>query len=476
MSEGKRRQAIAAAALEAFWAALRNDRPTRLTNRQVVALAGDVYRAWAEGEGRERVTAVQLTASGAWVPVTETAEEEAAGFGAALRRLIEKTDAGDLEPTLGPIVSRLLTARGIASVDPDTWEALLEAFALALQDAFAARQRNAEGDFRPDPQAERFPRWEEPKAVQAAVSLLGLVDGWWAERKAVGGSEATHARVRIVMTILGGFLEHDDATRVTTADIVRFKDHRLKTAKPQTVKASDLPALRGVFGWAAENGHLPTNPAKGVTLRLGKTQRVRPKGFTDEEAAAILQAARAVIVTKRIGADTAAIRRWIPWLSAYTGARVGELTQLRKQDLWREGEHWVLRITPEAGTVKNKEARDVPLHPALLEEGFVGFVQAAKAGPLFYRPKEGVSFLKAQQTLRNQVSGFVRETVSDPRVLPTHGWRHRFKTVGISAGIGDRVLDAIQGHAPRTAGDGYGEVTVRAMVDAMAKFPRVDVR
>jgi hypothetical protein len=36
-------------------------------------------------------------------------------------------------------------------------------------------------------------------------------------------------------------------------------------------------------------------------------------------------------------------------------------------------------------------------------------------------------------------------------------------------------LDAIQGHAPRTAAEGYGEVTVKAMAQAMERVPRVEV-
>ena len=59
-----------------------------------------------------------------------------------------------------------------------------------------------------------------------------------------------------------------------------------------------------------------------------------------------------------------------------------------------------------------------------------------------------------------------------PRVA-MHGFRHRFKTIGLEAGISTRVLDAIQGHAARTAGDSYGDVTVKAMAMAMEKVPRV---
>lgn len=65
----------------------------------------------------------------------------------------------------------------------------------------------------------------------------------------------------------------------------------------------------------------------------------------------------------------------------------------------------------------------------------------------------------------------------DPNVAPMHGFRHRFKTVGMDLGVPSRILDTLQGHAARTAGDGYGDVTVKAIAMAMAmeRIPRVTV-
>lgn len=60
--------------------------------------------------------------------------------------------------------------------------------------------------------------------------------------------------------------------------------------------------------------------------------------------------------------------------------------------------------------------------------------------------------------------------MQDPNVAPNHGWRHRFKTIGMEAGIPPRILDAIQGHAPRTVADGYGEVTLKTMAAEIAKL------
>lgn len=45
----------------------------------------------------------------------------------------------------------------------------------------------------------------------------------------------------------------------------------------------------------------------------------------------------------------------------------------------------------------------------------------------------------------------------------------------IDEGVEMRVLDTIQGHAPRNISEGYGEVTIKAKANAVAKFPAVNL-
>lgn len=59
----------------------------------------------------------------------------------------------------------------------------------------------------------------------------------------------------------------------------------------------------------------------------------------------------------------------------------------------------------------------------------------------------------------NKLSDWLRKSELTPEGLqPNHGWRHAFKTRCRELGISDRVADAIQGHAGRTAGDADGDV------------------
>lgn len=288
-SETKIRNAAAAAYVETVWHSLRATEPTCLSHKQATALAGESYRAWADDQERETTLGITWTPKG-WVPDRATPEEDAEAFKAAaasLDDLVGTGNAARLETAVGPIVDRLLLARGIAGVDHDTRAPLLDAFILALRDAMHHRERNAGGDYSPDPKATRFPEWKrqeaQPKAAQpqATFSLTGLLDDWWREAKAAVRKPSTHESYRNTMASLVAFLGHDDASRVNSEDLLRYKNHRLATINPRTgkhisaktVKDSDLAGLKTSSGWAVSNRRMPTNPATGIAIN---TRTLRP--------------------------------------------------------------------------------------------------------------------------------------------------------------------------------------------------------
>ena len=77
-------------------------------------------------------------------------------------------------------------------------------------------------------------------------------------------------------------------------------------------------------------------------------------------------------------------RRWVPWICAYTGARVNEITQLRPEDFMVHEGIDVIRIIADA--TKRQEYRLVPLHDHLLEQGLLKYVKMRGKLPLFYDP------------------------------------------------------------------------------------------
>jgi integrase len=471
------RHASALAHLEKTWDGLRRGTRT-LTHREAVALAGEWYREVVadheeEPGPHEGWTLNREFLGDALLHFDRAREEYSPAEGVrALEKLIK--------------VDSWLSERNLR-LGLDSRIKFLEQAGRALWKASELLERRAKGDYSPDHFARTFPEWQEeagkPSTPRGGSSLTELFEGWWTEAKALGRKPSTRESYKHTIENLVSFLEHDDAERVTKADVLRFKDHRLasinpRTGKPisaRTVKDSDLAALKTVFGWAVANGKLTSNPAEGVTLKKTKARKLRNKWFTDEEAKEILKAALGV-ERGQMRLETYEAKRWVPWLMAYTGARVGEVAQLRKEDLRSEGGLIYIRITPEAGTVKNDEARNVALHPHLLELGFKEFVEGSKRGHLFLRPTKDGDVLGPLQGLKNRLAEFSRSIVKDPNVVPNHAWRDRFKFVGIESGIEHRILDAIQGHTPRTIGErDYGGVSLKAQAKALVHFPRYEV-
>lgn len=255
-----------------------------------------------------------------------------------------------------------------------------------------------------------------------------------------------------------------------------------------------LSAARTVYRWALRRRLIESNLFEGCVVEVPRrvTTRETGRAFTEAEAQTVLLAAQLVplLPIGAKGSEWAACRRWVPFLCAYTGARVREMTQLRAGDMEKRlGQHgplWVLKVTPDAGTVKTGKARALPVHPHLVEMGFPEFVERVKAAlgqdaPLFFRKPNGPSRNPAYRgpavKARERLAAWVREQgVTDPGISPNHAWRHLFKTVARRAGIEASISrDAVCGYAPRSTAESYEHVTVEDMAEALNGFPRYTV-
>ncbi len=118
----------------------------------------------------------------------------------------------------------------------------------------------------------------------------------------------------------------------------------------------------------------------------------------------------------------------------------------------------------------------MPLHRQIIALGFLDFVKSAKSGPLFHNAAKPEKFLDGARVTSGRLSEWLNRTGLVPEgVQPSHGWRHRFKTMGRELGLSDRVVDAIQGHAGKTGGDGYGDVNIVAMARVIDALPDYDL-
>lgn len=405
------------------------------------------------------------------------------------RELRATGDTDAIVETWGDDAQELAKASGrlINPADSVGFNRLCRALNDAAIDAGEIRLRRQTGDIVPTPpEPVKLAREGDVHvpATDAKVPLLETYDGYSKARQL---SPGVRIEWRRYIEHLVKFVGHDDAA-LLTADVVRqWRDHLLETPgrrgklrSPVTIRDKYLMSLKTTLGWAVDEGKLPENVARAVVLKKPKSVRLRDPGFTDDEALSILRATL-VPVEGRLSRHYALARRWIPWLCAYSGARVNEFSQMRREDLQQVSGVWCVRITPEAGTVKNREARVVPLHPHILAQGFVGVVQSQPPGPIFFSPPKANGAQDGNRRFKKvgeKLAEWVRKDVGiiEPALQPNHAWRHRFKSLSLLHGIEERLADAIQGHAPRTTGRKYGSPPVQAMAEAIAKLPRYGVK
>lgn len=366
---------------------------------------------------------------------------------------------------------QLLRLLGRGQIEANSWLAAdLNGDARIIQDA-----RFAPDQYRLDEQR------QSERSASAPVPIGAMLEGYLKEHQPAPATEKVWRR-HIGHFI--AFLGHDDAAQVTLVDVVAWKSILLeqpsdggKTKSVRTVRDSYLPAVRSVFKWAAGNGKIAHNPVAGVGVGGKRKPSIRDKGLTDAEALLILSATLTQ-PPDRLSSERRLARRWVPWLCAYTGARVNEMTQLRAEDVQKQGRIWTIYITPEAGGVKDGNARTVALHPHIMDQGFLRAI-SGKVGPLFYDPslhRGGSRSHPQYKKVGEYLARWVREIgVSDPNVWPNHGWRHRFKTQARIVGMDPETRDAIQGHVPRTEGEGYGGTPAEVTWREIRKLPRYKV-
>ena len=364
----------------------------------------------------------------------------------------------------------LLRREGLQS-DAASRDVLARAVGVAMQRAAATLQAYTRGEFgQPGPltlsgAALGQPMGPTTPQLNGPVRFGQLTEGWIQERQP---AEKTRYVFPRIMDQFAAFLGHDDAGRVAAEDVIRWKEALLAEGlRGTTIRNGKLAAVRTIFQWGVDNRRLLGNPAGRVTVSTKAKQAERKRSFTDAEARLILRAA---------ATEADPVRRWVTWLCAYSGARIAEVCQLRKEDVGQHDGVWCLHITHAAGSLKTGSSeRLVPLHPALIEAGFLRFMEASRAGPLFPDlppDRFGSRGGNGAKVLGRWVRGL---GITDPRVQPNHAWRHRFVTLVRRHGLAENLGAALTGHAPKTVGEAYGEHPVVALDREIRKLPTIDL-
>jgi integrase len=463
-----------------------NDRQT-LTQKQAHGLSGEWYR-WFIRQYEEAPGIPERWDQYFWLLIDRLEEYAPASVLASSHKTLEWARDPEVREDVRSLIAKeakaeqFLLSKGL-SLTTDAFGLFLDCLLENLVVAVLLLEQRARGDYSVDERLQSFPTFEPLPKQRGEVSELTpweLFEAWVDVKKP---EPSTVDRWRGTFTELTKHFAGRSAASITTDEAQKWIEGLVNEDRSAaTVSGIWRNAGHAVFAWAVSTRRLTVNPFKGVKIAIPRKKRTREKAFRPEEVALILNASLNFIDTRK-AFDAA--RRWVPWICAYTGARAGEVTQLRDEDLVKREGQWAIQITPEAGSVKTGEARTVPLHGHLVEQGFVEFACGNGKGPLFYNADTPSKAKTDDPTnppkprsvrTRERIADWVRSVgVTDKAVQPNHAWRHTFKQIADRVNISEKLSDAITGHAPANVARSYGAPSVGDMAEALKKFPRYEI-
>jgi site-specific recombinase XerD len=336
----------------------------------------------------------------------------------------------------------------------------------------------------------KLPKFEKP-----ALDFVQWFETYVAKAGLKGGKFGpTAKRWRPKILAFCKWLGHRDLTRMKATDAYRWVDHLKEQGyEHESIKKVWIASLSATAGFAKERREIDQNPFLQITVRPPDPAdneedaepvpiEPRTKGYSFEEAKKILTATLAE-PSHLISVEMRAARRWLPWLCAYSGARVNELTSLYPKDIFQDKASgiWCMSIKPSLE--KTAQLRVVPIHSHVIDQEFLDYRdRREKLGkPLFYDParsrggKAGnPQFKKVAERLAEWLHslGLIPEGVQ-----PNHAWRHLFKSMARHLKMDREVEGFITGHRPKdsNAGHDYGDRWVKTMAAEIEKYPRFDI-
>lgn len=250
-------------------------------------------------------------------------------------------------------------------------------------------------------------------------------------------------------------------TRIDCTDqrpLEQILKHTSTTLSAKTA-FSHAQATNMFLTWCAAQQYPVQMAFNGILKPLLKKPKVRnkKKAFNKQQLKTLFESDAYTIGTFKRASDY-----WVPLLGLFTGAREAELCQLEVSDVRRDAATglWLLDINSDQDKKLKTDtsAREVPLHPKLIELGFLDFVtqvSTANKARLFSddeRNKRG-EFGNFSKRFNRYKEGLGIKTDAHHK-LDFHSFRHTLQTLLFDKGEEEYIVNALCGHSPAQRSEG----------------------
>ncbi len=197
--------------------------------------------------------------------------------------------------------------------------------------------------------------------------------------------------------------------------------------------------IGGMFIYAQKQGWIERNYAEGLMIKNAQKASVPRAEYKPEQ---IRQIITQICIAKYKNKPE---NLWIPVIAAYTGMRLGEICQLRENDIICKDDIWHFSVnTNEGKTLKTESStRRVPIHPQLIEAGFLVWIQEQKIGQAIFPAitRQAPKFNRWQKWY-----AYLNKKLFPDSTVVFHSFRHSFVNELKQTGIQDQQISELVGH------------------------------
>ncbi|MGL1154352.1 site-specific integrase [Vibrio parahaemolyticus] len=223
------------------------------------------------------------------------------------------------------------------------------------------------------------------------------------------------------------------------------------TLSPRTIKGI-IQCMSTFCTWCVSHGYIKTNHFYKLPTLKPRSKDVR-FDFNDEQLTSIFNMDDYTNFKFKHS-----YYYWIPLLLRLTGARLNELCQLWREDIKLIDNIWCLIIheNNDGQRVKNMHsARIIPIHSALIERGFIEFVNSKSTDLLFNELKATNGYYS------HDVSKWFarrRASIGLGKGLDAHSFRHTFSAELKRKEVSKSIVEELLGHSHNSISfDLYGK-------------------
>ena len=337
--------------------------------------------------------------------------------------------------------------------------------------------------------------------VEESKKIREVVDEFLVLRKGVVGEKLldeyrvlTNEFIEIIGNIPVSLLSKEDI-RNYIKTLIKLPINRRKNPRYRDLSINEVMKLKGVtpqsrinvnkcltrlttfMRFGVSQGYIKENYIDGMKIPISKKEeRKKREPFSPEDLVKILNPKTYLNWTidyKKISSNqyttfktTKNVKLGTPYywsflVGIFTGMRTNETSQLRVDDIVKEGNVWMIIIDETQGKrVKTTSSiRKVPIHPQLISLGFIKYVEILKSNgvdrvfPELTKERDGYS----SKISRHYNEKFLQSVgVWKKNVKVLYSTRHTFINRCYNKGVDRDIIKQIVGHEPDFTMDVYG--------------------